>query len=151
MKYQVYKKPNGTEELRLKPESEKDCDEIDNCSQCYFENEDACEDESGIDDFMEMLGFEPLDSSLVLSKEPGMSHRPREPTFEEMLEKSGLLKSLSEVSASRAPGHMTIMDVRTFAIKDGKVIADPETRRLMNQLGIIEKIERSIREEEDEN
>lgn len=151
MKFEVYKKPDGTEELRLKPESEKDCDEIDECSQCCFEDADACEDESGIDDFINELALRFFDPSIEFGITPEMSHRSREPTFEEILEKFGFPGFKIEENANQSSVHISITDVRTFAIKDGKVMADPETLKLMNKLGIIEKIERSIREEEDEN
>ena len=150
MKFEVYKKPDGTEELRLKPESEYDCDEIE-CSQCYFEESDECEDESDIDEYMNKLALRFFDPSIEFGITPKMMRRSREPTFEEILEKFGFPGFMIEENANRSPGRMTITDVRTFAIKDGKVMADPETLKLMNQLGIIEKIERSIREEEDEN
>ena len=46
MQFKPYRKPDGTEELRLKPESAEDCDSIDDCSKCFFEEttESACED-----------------------------------------------------------------------------------------------------------
>ena len=152
MKFEVYKKPDGTEELRLKPESENDCDEIE-CSQCFFENNETgnCIDESDIEDHINELALRFFDPSIEFGITPKMMHRSRKPTFEEILEKFGFPGFMIEENANRSPGRMTITDVRTFAIKDGKVMADPETLRLMNQLGIIEKIERSIREEEDEN
>ena len=152
MKYQAYKRPDGKEELRLKPESERDCNEIE-CSQCFFENDQSgnCIDESDINDHINEIASRMIDPSIELRITPKMLHRSREPTLEDILEKFGFPRSLSEGRVSQMQPQINITEVRTFIIKDGKVIADPETRELMNKLGLIEKIERSIREEEDEN
>lgn len=128
MKFQVYKKQDGTEELRLRPDSERDCDEIEACSQCFFEDECGCEDEYCPDDFMEIL------------------HSPQEITFEEVLRKFGFPDSIMEGNCPI--GNIT---VGLFKIENGKVVTDPETMKVMNRLGIIDKIEQSIREEEEEN
>ncbi|MCK5012872.1 MAG: hypothetical protein KAS66_03550 [Candidatus Omnitrophica bacterium] len=152
MRFEVYRRPDGIEELRLRPETNEDCDEIEECSQCLFENDQTgnCIDEAGIEDHINEIVSRMIDPSIMLSKEPEMSHRSREPTFEEILEKFGFSRSLLEGKVSQRQPQLNILNVKTFMIKNGKVIADPETRELMRKAGILDKIEKSF-EEEDEN
>ena len=159
MKYQVYKRADGREELRLKPESERDCHEIEDCSKCFLEDDHACDDEScmndcvddsDIEDHINKIASRMIDPSIEFGITPKMMQRQREPTFEEILEKFGFPGFKIEGNANRAPVLVSITDVRTFKIEDGKVMTDPETRELMRKAGILDKIEKSF-EEEDEN
>ena len=152
MKYQVYKRPDGKEELRLRPETEQDCDEIEECSQCFFENDQGgnCIDESDIKDHINKIASRMIDPSIELRITPEMMHPSREPTFEDILERFDFPRSLSEGMVSQRQPQLSILDVRTFIVKNGKVVADPETKELMRKAGILEKIEKSF-EEEDEN
>lgn len=147
MKYQVYKRPDGKEEVRLKPESERDCHEIDECSQCLFENDHMCDDESGVDEFMDELTSRLFDPSLKLKKPPRRSQPSQELSLGEVLRQFGISGNIPQGFPNM---NITNVEMRPFVIENGKVITDPETRELMRKAGILEKIEESF-EEEDEN
>ena len=151
MQFKPYKKPDGTEELRLKPESPEDCDSIDDCSKCFFEDSNE-----SFDDFLRKLGAEPFDlsghnnSSLKLVKKPNTRSLPHI-SIDDLPFIS--IKDLIKGIYNSPPEAMTKVMSVPFTVVNGKVevIADPETKKLMEELGIVEKLERMIREEEDEN
>ena len=146
MKYQAYKRPDGKEELRLKPESERDCNEIEDCSHCFFDDDHTCEDEAGVKNHIENIESRMFDPSVEFGITPEMMQRQQKPTFEEVLRQFGF----SGIIPQSMPNlNLTNVDVRLFAIENGKVITDPETRELMRQAGILEKIEKSFEEEDD--
>ncbi|MCK4666929.1 hypothetical protein KAU33_09280 [Candidatus Dependentiae bacterium] len=152
MKFQVYKKEDGTEEVRLRPESAADCDSIDDCKKCFFEDsiESVCENEIGMNtppvisnlEFSEVLrelGIELIPLKKMGIKPPEMTRYPQGFSIENMLEQLQNQKF----------GVGTQIQIREFIVKDGKVVTDPETREIMDHLGLIEKIEKQF--EEDEN
>jgi len=152
MQFKPYKKSDGTEELRFVPESRRECDETD-CEKCFFEQEHNPDiDTSEVDEFLDSLPENDIDIlySELFEKMNRKSGRinfpdrlsPNKFSFTEMLEMLGVpLKNIDDMFDVERH-----VEVRTFAIKDGKVITDPETREIMNQLGLIDKIERDFRD-----
>jgi len=149
MIFQVYENPDGTEELRLRPENEQDCDDIDDCSECFFEDSNESffgKTTDDDDDFISKFGAELLGLSSKMRRTPRRPHSSQE-LFDEVSRSLNLPKSIEE--EDDYPELHII--ARSFSIENGKVNADPETLRLMNRLGIVEKIERTFREEEKGN
>lgn len=141
MQFVPFRKPDGTEELRFKPETPEDCDSIE-CSKCYFQNSEE-PFKSYLEDMKELDGtiFNP-------SRSAKKAFDPSFPSFPTSLE--DLMRRSTENRKVGVGSQMTLMAL-PFKIVDGKIVTNPETKKIMEDLGIIEELEKMIREEEDGN
>lgn len=145
MQFKPYKKDDGTEELRLVPESKNECDNTE-CEKCFFKRDHNPEvEDSEINAFLDSLTEDQVNrlySKTFGENRPGFLGPADKATVTEMMEMLGVpIQNIGE--AFKDGQHVK---VRTFAIKDGKVITDPETRKIMEHMGLIDKIEGSFRD-----
>lgn len=150
MIFQEYKNFDGTYEMRLRPEDALDCDEIDECSKCVFENEPDIVCDS-------MFGSE----GTLFPNSSGLIQKNPHSFFAEDL--FGI-ETISGREAIKRFGIPTVeipkmfedqefeihhqVETRSFTIKNGKVYTDPETKKIMKELGLIDMLENSYRDED---
>ena len=126
MQFKPYKKDDGTEELRMVPESREECDDTE-CEKCFFERDNNPEvEDSEINAFLDSLTEDQVNklySKTFGEKRAGVFDTADKVTVTEMMKMLGVpIQNIGEAfKGGRA------VEVRTFAIKDGKVITDPET------------------------
>jgi len=162
MKFQVYKKEDGTEEVRLRPETAADCDSIEDCGKCFFEDNIAsvCENEIDVNnppagsalefkEILKELGVELVVPRRTDVKPHEMTRYPQGFQIENLFEQlQKQIQPKAELLKKQKLGVGSEVEIRGFTVKDGKVITDPETREIMERLGLIEKIERQFAEDD---
>lgn len=145
MQFKPYKKDDGTEELRLVPESRSECDNTE-CEKCFFERDHTMEDDnSEVNEFLDSLTEDQIDKiyAKTFGEKRASAFGPADKaTVTEMME---MLRVPTKNIDNAFKGGRAV-EVRTFVIENGKVITDPETRKLMQMMGLIDKIEGSFRD-----
>lgn len=164
MIFQEYKKFDGTYEMRLRPETALDCNEIRECSKCIFENEpdSVCDsmfdfggspfpNSSHLGEVLEGFGIELFDPSKSVQKEP-RSFFTENISGEEAIKRFGSpIDTLSKMFENQKFEDQRFEvrhhpEARLFTIENGKVNTDPETKELMRQSGLLDMLEDSYKE-----
>ena len=164
MIFQEYKKFDGTYEMRLRPENALECNEIDECSKCVFENEpdsvcDSMFDFEGsafpnsmhLGEMLEQFGIELFDPSKSVQKDP-RSFFTKKISGKEAIKRFGApIDALSKMFEDQGFEVNHHPEARLFTIENGKVNTDPETKELMRQSGLLDMLESSYKENEESN
>lgn len=153
MQFKPYRKPDGSEEIRFKPETMEDCESIEDCKKCFFEDSN-----DSFNDFLRELGAELFTPSSPTRKSSRHIREPHRESSSHIVSLEDLMENYHShynsppgtLRGGKKIGVGSIMAL-PFTVVNGKVVTDPETMELMKELGIIEELERMIREEEDEN